>query len=67
LLLERCRSDQQRIMAGRACSIAGLFAEERPQLGVAPLSWTGERVGLPRYRGRVKESGDGRQVLEGQR
>ena len=37
VLLERCRSDQQRVMAGRACSIADLLAAERPQLVALPV------------------------------
>jgi transposase len=36
LLLERCRGDQQRVMAGRTRSIADLLAEERPQLVPLP-------------------------------
>jgi len=36
LLLERCRSDQQRVMAGRSESIADLLAEERAELVPLP-------------------------------
>src|SRR5262245_2885780 len=49
LLLERCRDDQQRVMAGRTRSIADLLAQERPEL--APL---------PRY---AVEVGELREVL----
>jgi transposase len=49
LLLERCRADQQRVMAGRTRSIADLFAEEQPEL-----------VPLPEY---AVEVGELREVL----
>jgi transposase len=57
LLLERCRDDQQRIMAGRASSIADLLAEERPEL--VPLPAYPVEVGelrevLVRSTGRVR-------------
>jgi transposase len=36
VLLERCRDDQQRVMAGRTRSIADLLAQERPELAPLP-------------------------------
>jgi transposase len=36
LLLERCRADQQRVMAGRALAIADLLVEERAHLTSLP-------------------------------
>jgi transposase len=57
LLLERCRSDQQRVMAGRARSIVELLAEERPEL--VPLPTYPVEVGelrevLVRSTGRIR-------------
>ncbi len=56
-LLERCRADQQRVMAGRTYAIADLLAEERPEL--APLPAYPVEVGevrevLVRSTGRIR-------------
>jgi transposase len=57
LLLERCRDDQQRVMAGRTRSIADLLAQEQPEL--APLPKYAVEVGelrevLVRSTGRIR-------------
>ncbi len=57
LLLERCRTDQQRVMARRTRAIAALLAEERPQLvplPAHPVEVGALRAVLARSTGRVR-------------